>query len=285
MSNIDNSDIITVELTESDVSRMASWALENERKGKIYGQVSIAQGTRKSQQDSSYLNVEEGGDMALAIICDGMGGLQGGEQASQEAVKTFVEDFEVIRQQENNYYHFFQSEVEKIDKKVAELTDDDGVFLDAGTTLVAVAIKNGWMQWISVGDSKIYIIRKNDMVCVAKEHNYLNMLNEQLLNGEITEEEYAAEQVRGAALTSYIGMGNVSMMEMNHVQFELMDEDIILLCSDGLYKAIPEERILEIVKEDPYHIDETLNKLQREAKAASIRSQDNTSIIMMLYKK
>ncbi len=285
MSNIDNSDIITVELTESDVSRMASWALENERKGKIYGQVSIAQGTRKSQQDSSYLNVEEGGDMALAIICDGMGGLQGGEQASQEAVKTFVEDFEVIRQQENNYYHFFQSEVEKIDKKVAELTDDDGVFLDAGTTLVAVAIKNGWMQWISVGDSKIYIIRKNDMVCVAKEHNYLNMLNEQLLNGEITEEEYAAEQVRGAALTSYIGMGNVSMMEMNHVQFELMDEDIILLCSDGLYKAISEERILEIVKEDPYHIDETLNKLQREAKAASIRSQDNTSIIMMLYKK
>lgn len=285
MSNIDNSDIITVELTESDVSRMASWALENERKGKIYGQVSIAQGTRKSQQDSSYLNVEEGGDMALAIICDGMGGLQGGEQASQEAVKTFVEDFEVIRQQENNYYHFFQSEVEKIDKKVAELTDDDGVFLDAGTTLVAVAIKNGWMQWISVGDSKIYIIRKNDMVCVAKEHNYLNMLNEQLLNGEITEEEYAAEQVRGAALTSYIGMGNVSMMEMNHMQFELMDEDIILLCSDGLYKAISEERILEIVKEDPYHIDETLNKLQREAKAASIRSQDNTSIIMMLYKK
>ncbi len=61
---------------------------------------------------------------------------------------------------------------------------------------MGVAIKNGFLQWISVGDSKIYVIRRDDMVCVTKEQNYLMLLNKQLEEGTIDEEEYAREVKR-----------------------------------------------------------------------------------------
>ena len=139
---------------------------------------------------------------------------------------------------------------------------------------MGVAIKNGFLQWISVGDSKIYVIRRDDMVCVTKEHNYLMLLNKQLEEGTIDEEEYAREVKRGAALISYLGMGNVNLMDANPNPLPLEDGDIVVLCSDGLYKALSDADDLEAA----------VQELQMQAQISAGRVQDNTSIVVLSYR-
>ena len=281
-----NSKEITQQLTPEDVEKMFSQIdlIPDTVQKEILSGMSSMLGTRESQQDSCYVESGPGGN-AVGIVCDGMGGLSGGEIASQNAVKTFVEDFEEIRYETDNFYDFFRNEMVDIDIMISHLKDDQGRYLNAGTTLVAVSVTDGYLQWVSVGDSKIYVIRGNDMVCVTKEHNYFMLLNDRLLEGSITDVEYQKEARRGAALISYLGMGNVSLMDINPNPLQLLDGDIVLLCSDGLYKALSEDEIYAIVKKDPANIEQTLQKLQSEAKNASVAAQDNTSIVMLLYRE
>lgn len=149
---------------------------------------------------------------------------------------------------------------------------------------MGVVIKNGFLQWISVGDSKIYVIRRDDMVCVTKEHNYLMLLNKQLEEGTIDEEEYAREVKRGAALISYLGMGNVNLMDANPNPLPLEDGDIVVLCSDGLYKALSDAQIYEIISKNADDLEAAVQELQMQAQISAGRVQDNTSIVVLSYR-
>ena len=172
-----------------------------------------------------------------------------------------------------------------IDRKVADLESDDGRSLDTGSTLVAAIIKDGYAQWVSVGDSKIFIIRGKEMVSLVREHNYLMVLNYRLKNGRISMEDYEREASYGAGLISYIGMGNISLIEANREPFRLRDRDMILISSDGLTNALTEDQILSIVRENPGNLGYIHRRLQDEAGYASEKGQDNTSIVTMLYRE
>lgn len=282
----DSSAEITLELTPEENQRnMMGNPLWNQKKDMIVESViSSVIGARESQQDSCYVDVEEDGN-AIGIVCDGMGGLAGGEIASQNAVRMFVEDYEQVRHELTNFYSFFLEEMIELDAMVADLTNEEGEPLSAGTTLVAVSVKNGNFQWISVGDSKIYVLRGENLFCMAKEHNYLTLLNERLQEGSISEEEYASEVKRGAALISYLGMGNISIMDAYPKPVELQEGDIILLCSDGLYKALSEQQITEIIRSYPGDLNTAAKVLQEQAALAAGRVQDNTSIVMLSYRE
>lgn len=279
----DSSTEITLELTPEENKRNMMGNILWNRDMVVESAISSVIGARESQQDSCYVDVEEDGN-AIGIICDGMGGLAGGEIASQNAVRMFIEDYEQVRHEYTNFYSFFLEEMIEIDSMVAELTDEAGNLLSAGTTLVAVSVKDGNFQWISVGDSKIYILRENHLYSMAMEHNYLTLLNQRLQEGSISEEEYASEVGRGAALISYLGMGNISLMDAYPKPVELMDGDIILLCSDGLYKALTEQQITEIIHNYAGNLDVAANVLQEQAAMAAGRTQDNTSIVMLSYR-
>lgn len=276
---------ITLRLTEEEEIKLRSGFLQdNGQNYVIIGHLSTELGTRESQQDSCYVSVDDKIN-AIGVVCDGMGGLQGGEIASQQALRTFVEDFEEIRYHENNFYDFFCREMRKIDRVVADLEDEAGHLLSAGTTLVAASIVEDRMQFVSVGDSKLYLIRGDSIRCLNREHNYFMVLKEKLEKGELTEEALYQEKDRGEALISYLGIGNLSIMDANPQPCRLMDGDILILCSDGLYRALTEREILLIVKKNPINLQKTLSELQKEAKEAMPVSQDNTTIVMMSYRK
>lgn len=279
----DSSAEITLELTPEENERNMMGNILWNRDMIVESAISSVIGARESQQDSCYVDVEEDGN-AIGIICDGMGGLAGGEIASQNAVRMFIEDYEQVRHELTNFYSFFLEEMIEIDSMVAELTDEAGNLLSAGTTLVAVSVKNGNFQWISVGDSKIYILRGDSVYSMAMEHNYLTLLNQRLREGSISEEEYASEVGRGAALISYLGMGNISLMDAYPQPIPLMDGDIILLCSDGLYKALTERQITETVHSYPGNLDAAASALQEQAAMVAGVTQDNTSIVMLSYR-
>ncbi len=241
-------------------------------------------GTRTYQQDRCFAAADQDGHRAIGLICDGMGGMEDGERASQMALETFIEDYDNLLDHPDNYYDFLHQEMIELDRQVSEIENEDGRSLNTGTTFVGAIIEEDKAQWVSVGDSKIFIIRKGEMVSVVKEHNYLMVLNYRLKNGQITMKEYEREALYGAGLISYIGMGNLSLIEANREPFRLQDGDILLLCSDGLTNALSEERILSIIMENPAHPGYIHNRLQDEAEYASDRGQDNTTIVTLYYR-
>lgn len=237
-------------------------------------------GTRSSQQDKVFVHAEEG--RAIGIVCDGMGGLQGGEIASQAAVGSFARSWK-RNIKVDNYSSFLRDEAIKADQLVFEQEDGKGNRLDAGTTVVMAVIQNHDLYWLSIGDSRLYIVRGQEIFAINKPHNYREVLEEKLQNGEITIEAYEKEEHKAEALTSYLGMGNISLMDINEKPFPLQSRDLLLLCSDGLYRSLSDSRILKILIQNRDDIQGAAEKLTAEALGNKTHGQDNTSVVLMEF--
>ena len=93
--------------------------------------ISSILGTRKNQQDTVFGAVD--GNRAIAVVCDGMGGMNGGELASQTAATILIDDY--YNTTITDMREFFQKEAKKMDQAVNNLKNEDGRPLNGGTTL------------------------------------------------------------------------------------------------------------------------------------------------------
>ncbi len=239
-------------------------------------------GDRNEQQDCSGYELED--DYGIVVVCDGMGGLEGGKHASHLAVGELLTRYRM--EDRENIPELFQDIVISCDMKVAALHNTDGSLLNAGTTMVAVAICDKKLHWVSIGDSRMYMKRGNELVQVTRDHNYSAMLQQNLLTGAITREYYEEQKNKGAALTSFLGMRGVQFMDINSVPMQLVSGDRILLCSDGLYKLLTLDEIRNIM--DSFtNLKDTLrameNNVHRNAKIRGIK-RDNLTIALIRIK-
>lgn len=243
--------------------------------------ISTVLGTRKEQQDTVFGFSRE--PFHIAVVCDGMGGLNAGETASQKAVEVLAKDFLKFEEDEEEIPEFLRMEAKKLDEEVYDLCDEEGERLEAGTTVAAVMIAGKKLYWMSVGDSKIFFIAGNRIFPVTREHNYRLSLDIMKKRGTISEEDYELESKKGEALISYIGMGNLRLIDCSQEAIVLEKGDRVLLCSDGLYRSLTEEEILNIVKKER-NVQEAANALTRQVMGrAAVKSQDNTSVVLIQY--
>jgi protein phosphatase len=160
------------------------------------------------------------------------------------------------------------------------MKDESGKPLRAGTTLCAVYIREGKMNWLSVGDSKIYIFKGGKFICLTNEHNYMYLANMNKDNENFKIDPNA----RHDALVSFIGAKNLMYIDINDEPLELEDGDVIILCSDGLYKSLHEEDIvLQLFKEEndmQIVVENMISEVMKKANG----TQDNTTVVVMKYK-
>ena len=237
-------------------------------------------GTRKNQEDTIFGHRE--GEEALLIVCDGMGGLHGGERASKTAVESIGEAY-FQNPEIESVPEFLEEEAYRADEKVACLRTGQGEMLHAGTTAVVAVIKDRELYWLSVGDSRIYIIRGKEIMAVNREHNYRMTMDAMLEEGTLTLEEYKKEEYRAEALISYLGIGNLELMDVNRQPFLLEEGDVVLLSSDGLSRSLTEEEILDIVYEYEPDMQRTAEELTAAALGEKTSGQDNTSVVILQY--
>lgn len=248
---------------------------------------SIVIGKRSSQQDalamSQPLVYNKFTEPWLGVLCDGMGGMNGGERASLLAVNETIAKFREVQSfPDLDIPLFYQNVIHSIDYDVSSLDDGNGRFLGAGTTFISIMIKDGNLFWASVGDSHIYIIRNNQIMMVVKEHNYLQDLLALANKGEITYEEAYADKSKGA-LTSYIGIGGVTQMDISNA-FRLQPGDIAVLCSDGLYRTLGDDEIHSIVLHYSSNMQAAADALTNYTMLKNNPYQDNTAVILVKYK-
>lgn len=243
-------------------------------------------GNRKYQQDAVY--VSGGKKIAankktrvLAAVCDGMGGMADGGRASQTAISMLKDGFEKIEKNpEVNIPMFFRSGIKAIDRKIHEFPKENGK--GSGTTMVAAITEENMLYWASVGDSRIYILRGNEIKLVTRDHNYYLKLMKMVENGQMSRQE-AERQRQKEALISFLGIGNVSLMDVIDRPFEMKPGDMVLLCSDGVTKTLPKEKIKNILLNDAVSIKRKAEILVEAAVRENTHSQDNTSVAILQY--
>ena len=233
------------------------------------------QGARGSQQDSYALSpqglwAERG---ALAIVADGMGGLSGGDRVSQTAVAAALEEFS--RAGGEPAQVLLQC-LARANAAVNRLLGPEGLGR-SGTTLVAGLIQEGRFTFLSVGDSRVALLRGGALVPLNREHAYRSELALNAVNGAGTIQEALTHQKAGG-LTSFLGMGRLRHLDLPAQSLRLQSGDRLILMSDGVYNALTEEELCSALG---LPAEQAAEALRRRIQEKNYPTQDNYTAILL----
>lgn len=267
-------------LSDSKTIRLDPMAYEGLIDADVLVGTSSIVGSRKNQQDSYDVQKVPFHNYTVAVVCDGMGGLSGGEMASRTASSYISQQLKNANEEENLKTVMLES-AKAANDMVKSLKSNSGQPLRAGTTMVSVIVRDGQLHWCSVGDSKIYIFKEGIFKCLTNEHNY-KFLADQMKNDSSFQYDPNARQ---DALVSFLGAEELKYIDINQEPITLADGDVVMLCSDGLYKALSEEDIVKFLIDDTVSVEETAKLLTGEALKKSKGAQDNTTVVVLRYKE
>lgn len=239
-------------------------------------------GRRDSQQDSFGMSrdgqgLDTGGNGILAIVADGMGGMENGGQISALVTMTMLEHFD--RQSggipgEQRLLELLNRANEQVNRMIAGSGGKRG-----GSTVIAALIQGANLYWLTVGDSHLYLYRKEALLQMNQDHIYAVELDEKAARGEISQHAAAKDSQR-KALTSYIGMGKISKMDRNIRPMRLKDGDRLLLMSDGVFGTLSDEEILAAMRLPVTESGEAIDQMIQEKNR---RNQDNYTALILEY--
>ena len=231
-------------------------------------------GSRDDQQDCCASSLCT--NTAFAAVCDGMGGTNGGAVASRTATERMMSMYRAKEPLEG-YPDFFLRSIDVLDESIVAIQRNPG-FEGAGTTIVAAAIDGSELYWLSVGDSRLYILRGSEIIQVTRDHNFALCLG-QWGETELRTAKAINNSLYAEMLISFIGIGGIRIYDNNRTAFELCPGDMVLLTTDGLTKALDDREIHHILTSNSPH--EGMDILFRRATAKSNKSQDNTTCVLI----
>lgn len=238
-------------------------------------------GKRADQQDHMVLSEEKAsastdGKGIFALVADGMGGLTDGGKVSQMTGEIMLATFMSQKQS----ISADQLLLSMLYKANSEIKKHFGV-RRSGSTMAGVIVRGYDLYWAAVGDSRICLWRKGQLVQVNREHIYGEELDRQARKGEISREQAQSHPQRGA-LTSFIGMGDIGQIDRNIRPFRLLPGDRILLMTDGVFRTLNDLEISEILKQPAMAAAEALERMIR---VKDRQNQDNYTAVILEYRE
>ncbi len=237
-------------------------------------------GRRREQQDAVRARTGLPGfpeGALLAVVCDGMGGLQGGAEASYLAADTFLAAFGRTAHAEP-VAEVLRRALAEAGRAVYTAARARGVEGDMGTTLVAAVVEGERLHWISVGDSRLYLVRGGQAHQLNTEHNLATRLVEAVRSGKLSAEEAAAHPQRHA-LTSFLGTARLDEIDGATEPLLLHPGDRVLLCSDGLHGTLSDAELVGLLATAPQSRE--AHELVQAALTRERPNQDNVSAVVL----
>ena len=214
---------------------------------KAYAKTDVGK-ARETNQDSFYITSEQFNKVQLFMLADGMGGCNGGEIASRQAIisaKNYIENnFEQTPKDRESLLHLIASSIEYANMVVHEKSLEDKNLEGMGTTLEICLIYNNRAYIGHVGDSRIYRVRNHFIRKLTQDHSYVQTL---VKEGTITKEE-AEHHPKKNMLMKALGCNAFVVPDVMVKGFQ--KEDILIICSDGLTNMVQIEDIQKIVEEN-----------------------------------
>lgn len=239
---------------------------------------------KKTNQDSLCLKIAQipGGEVALALVCDGMGGLKKGELASATIVRAFSEWFEndlplILNEGYSNAK--VKEQWEKIIQEQNEIINEYGQNnnLQLGTTLTALLICGEDLLIVQVGDSRVY--RITDKILLLTEDQTVAQRDIKL---GLLKPEDVGKDTRQNVLLQCIGASNVLVPE--YVEGKASSGECYLLCSDGFRHEISSDEILGVLSSDLMTNEAIMKKSIIDLIELNKQRQEKDNITAMLLK-
>ncbi len=209
-----------------------------------------------------------------AVVCDGMGGANGGSTASRIAVETIAEQLKElynIKKYHDDVEGLIKEAIAIANQRVYDMSLNIYSLSGMGTTVVTVLMRDGFAHIVHAGDSRAYLYENGSVRQITKDHS---MVQELVDLGRITPEE-ARDHPNKNIITRALGTRTNLRTDYNKVPFG--KESVLLICTDGLSNYLTEDDIADFINENKGM--ELVERLVEQAK--SMGGGDNITVAVI----
>ena len=178
----------------------------------------------------------------LVVVADGMGGYEGGQEASRLAVDTLVESYRNFGG--NDPQHALIEGLQAAHEEIRRYGLTHPELTGMGTTCTAAALVGNSLHYVHVGDTRLYLVRDGEITQITRDHSYVGRLVEA---GMITREDAERHPQRNI-LTAALGTNPELILDSPGQPEPLQARDVLVLCSDGLWGQVHDDEILHAVE-------------------------------------
>lgn len=234
-------------------------------------------GARKQQEDYfGASNPTDAGVISrlglLAIVSDGIGGLSNGQVASSSAARAMLTAFEQQNPQTPAPDRLLQLAA-CAQRNVLAAIQQSGQRI--GCTLVSVLIHNEGVSFLSIGDSRICLMRCGTLLTLNREHVLGREHDENVALGEANGEMEHRQRVK---ITSHVGKKELTKIDRNLRPIRVMPGDKLLLMSDGVFNTLSEDELTALAKAPAM---QAAQNIIRAVDAKRYPHQDNATIMIV----
>lgn len=199
---------------------------------------------RRNNEDACF--VIPGSD--VYIVADGVGGNNSGEVASRTAVENiagFVNDNDIrANTTPEEIFGFMTEAIACANTAIYMMGTGQPRYKGMATTVVMAYLYHGEAYIANLGDSRAYVFRDGTLRRVTKDHTYVNELIDK---GVITEDEAEVHRQKNV-ITRALGAEPDALPDF--YKLPMQSEDVLLLCTDGLYGEVGEAQMTQILAEE-----------------------------------
>lgn len=243
-----------------------------------------SQGKRNHQEDASAVwpcdpeaRSGEGSVELMAILADGMGGHAGGALASSTICAAFLE---AVRAREGTVCERLTFALSAANGAIAEAVSRNPHLNGMGATLVGVAFAADGAEWVSVGDSPLYLVRRGEIARLNEDHSLAPMLDRLVADGRLSPDQ-AKVDPRRHYLRSAVSGEELDLIDLSRRPLMLESGDVVVVASDGIH-TLGDEAIARLVAA---HVsdgaDATAAALIDAVDRAGDTMQDNTTVVVI----
>ena len=239
-------------------------------------------GNREQQEDACELR--NAGDVTrirseglLAVVADGMGGLQNGALASNIAIQVISGDFEIMDREQP-----LESQLAGSVDHACELVYEE-LGGRGGSTVIACIFYDQKLYYAGAGDSFLYLLRQGRLTRINRQHNLQNQRYLELIEAGSMDPVPARNMAEKHAVTQFLGVDQLDDVDWLRRALPLEDGDTVLACTDGIGGVLSEEEITHYLGMS--NINDACAAIRQAVQDKNLLHQDNFTGILIRCSK
>ena len=216
----------------------------------------------------------------VTVLADGMGGHAGGSLASRMACEAFLDAYARSAIIAPQVPARLSLGLDHANAAIAAKVVEKPALAGMGTTLVGTAFGPQGLEWISVGDSPLYLFRRGELALLNEDHSLAPALDQLAAQGKITIEQ-ARNDARRHMLRSAVSGDDLDLIDLSHMPLPLEPGDYVIAASDGIH-TLDHSEITRIVQAwSPDGPAAIAAALIRRIDDLQEQHQDNTTVVVV----
>ena len=223
----------------------------------------------------------DGNEHTVLVLADGMGGHAGGDTAAKLAIREFVDAYQST---EGPIADRLRESLESANAAISAVLEDHRDLDGMGCTLVAAVISSRGLEWISVGDSLLWLYRDGELKRLNADHSMAPVLEDMVATDRITADEAASDPNRHGLRSALTG-GELRFIDLASQPIPLRPEDRIILASDGIL-TLSEAQIVACLHDgEQENLESLVAGILAAVEAEEQPEQDNTTVMLFRPEK